>query len=937
MKKSSLLAASSLAALGALASGQAWAQEGPSAEVEEVVVTGSRITTTGYQQPTPVTVVGEAQIQRDAKVSIGDSIRELPAVGVSSSPNNGGGAGNIVAAITGVDTVNLRQLGIGRTLVLFDGQRVVQSNITGGVDLGTVPTALVSRIDVVTGGASAAWGSDAVAGVVNLVLNKNFDGIRASVEGGDSFKWDHQSLRLSFAMGKGFADDRGRVIFAANYLTSPDTVFPGQRDWYKATQLVNNPRYTATNNEPRLMRADHVGLSQATQGGLITGGPLKGIQFVGPNATPVPFNFGNVSGPLSNGGDAEIYHPSIDNLTVEYKTKTLFGYGSWELTDKIKASLQLNWGETWSRNNSVPAVRLGNLTIRNDNAYLPASIKTLMAQNNVTTIPVGTTNMNNFDPNNMSLDNFEKMLGIPVAVTKRILKRGVFSLDGEINEDWSWNAYYQRGEVEVDQRTRSNVITANYALAIDAVVNPANGQIVCRSTLTNPTNGCVPLNIFGQNVATKEAIDYVNTRKNFQIITLEQDVAAVSAQGRLPFGLPAGPIAVAFGGEYRSEKGETVTDPGAAARQYSVANFSPFKGEYDVKEGFVEVEAPILEDNIVQSLTVNAAGRVTNYSTSGTVTTWKLGATSQINDSIRFRGTVSQDIRAPNLSELFSSGLSTLSSAVDPNTGQNVSIFTLASGNPNLEPEEAKTYSAGFVVTPSFVPRLSVSLDYYSIDIQKAIFTVNSTQVLARCNAGETIYCSQLDFSGPNGQLSQIRTFPLNVSSQKTEGLDFQVDYAMQVFEGDLQLRLLGNYVISQTQLALGTEIDYRGNIGSDAAVQGIPDLRATASATYLLGPASVTAQVRYISEAKLNNAWTSKDVDDNTVPQIGYLDLRGSYDLSDNITLFGAIDNVTNVDPPTVPAGPATGQSAYYFTAVRGTVYDTIGRSYRAGVRFKF
>lgn len=937
MNRSTLLAASSLVAISSLTSGAAWAQDNSVSAVEEVVVTGSRITTTGYQQPTPVTVVAEAQIQRDAKVSIGDTIRELPAVGTSSSPNNGGGAGNIVAAITGVDTINLRQLGIGRTLVLFDGQRVVQSNITGGVDLGTVPTALVQRIDIVTGGASAAWGSDAVAGVVNLVLNKNFDGIRASIEGGDSYKWDHQSLRLSFAAGKGFADDRGRVIFAANYLTSPDTVFPGQRSWYKATQLVNNPRYTPTNNEPRLMRADGVGLSQATQGGLITGGPLKGIQFVGPNGTPTPFNFGNVSGPLSNGGDAEIYHPSIDNLTVEYKTKTLFGYGSWQLTDNIKASLQLNYGETWSRNNSVPAVRLGNLTIRNDNAYLPASIKTLMAQNNVTTIPVGTTNMNNFDPNNMSLDNFEKMLGIPVAVTKRKLKRGVFSLDGKINEDWSWNAYYQRGEVEVDQRTRSNIITANYALAIDAVVNPLNGQIVCRSTLTNPGNGCVPLNIFGTNVAAKDAIDYVNTRKNFQVISLEQDVAAVSAQGKLPFGLPAGDIAIAFGGEYRREVGETVTDPGAAARLYSVANFSPFKGKYDVKEAFLEAEAPLLEDNIVQSLTINAAGRVTDYSTSGTVATWKVGMTSQVNNSIRLRGTVSRDIRAPNLSELFSSGLSTLSSAVDPNTGQNVSIFTLASGNPNLKPEEAKTYSAGIVLSPEFLPRFNVSLDYYSIDIQKAIFTVGSTQVLARCNAGETIYCAQLDFNGPNGQLSQIRTFPLNVSSQKTEGLDFQVDYSTPLYEGDLSLRLLGNYVISQTQLALGTKIDYRGNIGSDAAVQGIPNLRSTASATYAQGPASVTAQVRYISGAKLNNAWTDKDVDDNTVPRIAYFDLRGSYELGENMTIFGAIDNVTNVDPPTVPAGPATGQSAYYFTAVRGSVYDTIGRSYRAGVRFKF
>jgi outer membrane receptor protein involved in Fe transport len=911
----------------------------PAAAVEEVVVTGSRITTTGYRQPTPVTVVGEAQIQRDAKVSIGDVIRELPAVGASSSPNNGGGAGNIVAAITGVDTINLRQLGITRTLVLFDSQRVVQSNITGGVDLGTIPTALVQRIDVVTGGASAAWGSDAVAGVVNLVLNKNFDGIRASVEGGDSFKGDHKSLRLSFAGGTGFADDRGRIIVAGNYLTSPDTVFPGQRDWYHTTQLVNNPAWTATNGQPRLIHADNIGLSQATTGGLITAGPLKGIQFVGPNATPRSFNFGNVSGPISNGGDAETLHPSIDNLTVEYKTSTLFGYLSWKLTDNITASLQANYGETWSRNNSVPAVRLGNLTIRNDNAYLPASIKALMAQNNVTTLPFGTTNMNNITPGDLSLDKFEKALGIPVAITERALSRFVASLEGDINEDWSWDAYYQKGQVLVHQYTRSNVITANYNLAIDAVVNPANGQVVCRSTLTNPTNGCVPLNIFGNGVATPAAIAYVNVKpgQNFQDILLIQDVAAVSTEGKLPFGFEAGPVAVAFGAEMRQEKGKTVTDPGAAARLYSVANFSPFRGSYKVKEAFAEAEVPLIEDGFVRSAALNFAGRVTDYSTSGTVRTWKVGLTSQISDDIRIRGTVSQDIRAPNLSELFNSGTSTLGSAVDPKTGINVSIFTVGSGNPNLKPEEAKTISGGVVLSPTFAPRLNLSLDYYSIDIQGAIFSVGSSTVLANCNAGQTAYCAQLDFNGPNGALSQIRTFPLNVSSQKTEGVDFQVDYSLPVGDGNLALRMLGNYILTQRQEQLGASVDYRGSIGSDSSVQGVPILRTTTSATYTRDKLSLTAQVRYIGEALLNRAWTSADVDDNSVPRVGYFDLRGSYDVRDDLTVYGAVDNLTNVDPPTVAASPAQGQSAYYFTAVRGTIYDTIGRSYRIGVRVKY
>jgi iron complex outermembrane receptor protein len=592
----------------------------------------------------------------------------------------------------------------------------------------------------------------------------------------------------------------------------------------------------------------------------------------------------------------------------------------------------------------VPAVRLGNLTIRNDNAYLPASIKTLMAANNVTTVPFGTTNMTNTVITDLSLDNFEKALGIPVAVTKRELRRGVFSLDGKLGEDWTWNAYVQQGEVEVNQGTNSNIISANYNFAIDAVVNPANGQIVCRATLPGASfnaaaAGCVPLNIFGNGVATKDAINYVNVKRgqNWQRINLTQKVAAASASGKLPWGLSAGQIALAFGAEYRIEKGKTVTDPGAAARLYSVANFSPFRGQYNVKEAFVETEVPLIQDGFVENLSLNAAGRVTDYSTSGTVATWKVGATSQINPTVRVRGTVSRDIRAPNLNELFSSGLSTLGSAVDPKTGVNVSIFTVASGNRDLKPEESKTYSGGIVLSPTFLPRFNVSVDYYAIDISKAIFSVGSQQVLANCVAGQTAYCSQLDFAGPGGALSQIRTFPLNVSSQKTSGLDFQVDYNLPVGPGNVALRWLGNYILTQTQSQLGVKTDYRNSIGPDSTVRGIPALRHTTSATYTQGPFSATAQVRYIGKSLLNKAWTSKDVDDNTIPRVGYLDLRASYDVNEHATIYGAVDNTTNTPPPTIAASPSQGQTAYYFTSVLGSSYDTMGRSYRIGLRVKY
>jgi len=919
----------------------------------DIIVTGSRIATTSYRQPTPVMVVHEAQIERDAKASIGDTIRELPAVGTSSSPNNGVGANNIVGGVTGLDTVNLRQLGVNRTLVLLDSQRVVQSNITGVVDLGTMPTMLVQRIDVVTGGASAAWGSDAVAGVVNLVLNKKFDGIRLSIEGGESNKFDHESQRLQAAAGTGFADDRGRLIVAGNFLNSPDTIFANQRSWNTYRNLINNPAYTPTNDEPRRIHADHVGLAQATNGGLIQGpacltpevdgicarpNPLRNIRFIGPDAVPVPFDPGVASGPISAYGDAETDYPGMNNLAVAFRTLNLFGYTHFDITETLRASVQVNYGKSRSQNNSTPATRFGTLPISVDNAFLPDSIKAQMTDLGLETIWIGVTNINNVTPDAFSHDNFiESSVGVPVSVQQRRLMRGVFSLDGKFGSGWTWNAYYQKGKVRTRVDVLSNVVTSRFNFAVDAV-RDERGDIVCRAVMLNDpaAQGCIPLNVIGEGVADPRAIRYVNVHpgENWEVIRLEQDVAALSAQGPLGFGLPAGNISVALGGEYRREKGETIADEGAAARRYSFANFAPFSGKYHVKEAFLELDIPVVEGGFVDSLALNAAGRITDYSTSGVVKTWKLGFTSQVNDLVRLRSTVSRDIRAANLAELFNSGTAVQSSAVDPRTHINVPVFATTSGNPKLAPEKADTFSAGIVLSPA--PRLNLSLDYYSIKLKDAIFSVSTSQVLARCNAGEADFCAQLDFNGVDGALSQIHTFPRNLSAQNVSGLDIQMDYQVPLGTGTLQSRLVSNYTLSQNQIALGVRTDYAGALSPDSPVSGLPRLRATLTETYSNGPMSVTLQGRFIGKAKLVNGWTAKDVDNNRVPAILYTDFRAAYALSEKAQLFAAVDNVLNQDPPNVAVSSASAPS-YYSTAVRGDIYDTIGRSYRVGARLRF
>jgi iron complex outermembrane receptor protein len=930
---------------------------------EQVIVSASRISIAGYQQPTPVTVISADQLRRDAYTDIGDAIRQLPAFGASSSPNNTVAANFIVSGTPGIDVVNLRNLGVLRTLVLFNGQRVVASALSGGVDLSTMPTSLVQRVDVVTGGASAAWGSDAVAGVVNVILNRNFDGLAANIEGGDSWENDHRSYKGELSYGADFDGDRGHLIGSIAYANSPDALFVSERSWYKNTKLVNNPAYAPGNGQPQYIHADNVGMSQATQGGLITASPanaagananaLRGIQFVGPSGTPAPFNFGNISGVYSNGGSGEGAEGDLDHLTIPIRTFTFFGYGSYKLTSDVSVSVELNYGKSFSENNSYAANKYGTVTIQRDNAYLNPAIGSQMDALGITSFSLGTSNLNNIGSNGAnlignSLSAESQSLGIPVSTNRRQLFRGVFNFDGSLGGSWSWNAYYQHGESRVHTVVINNVYTPNYNLAIDAVrVTQANvgasglpiGSIVCRSSLTDAANGCQPLDLFGDGVASPAAIAYINgparSGHDYQLAVLNEDVASASMQGELPWSLGAGPVSVAFGGEYRKEGGRVTVDPLAQAKLFSVGNFSGFFGQYEVEEGFVEIDAPLLKDNLVRSLEFNTAGRLTDYSTSGLVETWKIGLTSQIDDDIRLRASWSFDIRAPDLQELYSAGYSVLGTATDPHTGANVQIYNFSSGNPNLKPEQSTTVSGGVVLTPHWIDGLNFSADWYAISIDKAIATIGANLVVAQCAAGVQLYCGQLQFGGPGGALSQINTQPINANSQTVSGLDFQGDYRTAVMLGAIDLHLVANYTDEQTQTAQGSMFDYAGSIGPDSPIRGLPKFKATMAATYIRGPWQGTVQGRIIGAAKLDNAWGPLNVDNNGVPGIGYLDLRSSYDWTANIQLYAATDNVLNTPPP-VTAG-TTNALTPYDASVRDDIYDAIGRQYRIGIRFNF
>ena len=1041
LKQSSSRVAMIAAAISFSTAAQAQGQ--PPAPVEQVEVSASRISIAGYTAPTPVTVVDSATIARDAQVDIGDEIRQLPSVGQSFSPDTASNSGNAVQGDGDLSTVDLRNLGNIRTLVLFDGQRVVMSNpnsgtppfAIGGVDLSTLPQSVIQRVDVVTGGASAAWGSDAVAGVVNLIIDKTYSGIKGNLTFGDSYKDDHRQARGDFLVGTDILGGRGHVEFAGSYVWSPDTVQQLDRGWYWGQPQIVPSASLGLTGAPTYVTLHGVtaesGSASYTNGGLITANPagtvagsaniLKGTQFIGPNAQAVPFNFGNVNGGSCVYCSASPYTDTgLNFLAVPFHNFTFFNYDSYHLTNNITASIMLNYGQEASEGSS--AGRQGTVVIQSGNPYIPASVQATMTANGIPSFTLGTSTAGNINPYDPTTNTANQAIGLELVQLQRQLMRGVVSLDGVFSlfgQDWTWKAYAQNSAVRQVERMPYNTIGQDYSNAVNAVTVtgaganslgggnaalasqvtaaltaagapvPQVGQIVCKSSLTSTSWGtttnatgitsvlpggltpfCSPLDLFGTGAVNQAALNYIapgrinaaDEDRGFWY--MGQSVIDVSAQGELPWGLPAGHVAVATGYTYRLEQQTDKRDPlqiGSSA-PYSSGSFSQWSGEYYVNEGFLEINAPVLKNEVVDSLDINAAGRITDYSTSGMVETWKVGFTSQLNEDIRLRSTLSADIRAPDVSELFASPLfGQTNRNYPPPNGPLYSVYAANAGNPNLVPEELQTYTGGVVLTPHWIPNLSVSADWYSINIHKAIYANAITDILNQCAVGNATYCSlvffakgwpgntltpvaqEIDGNGKPaaGFYQSVGTFPatcegcvnlafvspLNAALEATSGLDFQIDYPIELWDNStLAWHLVGNYTDKNSITVLGQTSDDAGIYGGGGYVNPLagltnPKLNFRLSATYTQGPYELTVQTRYIGSARVSPTYvTGVDIDHNWIAPVAYLDLRGSYQWNDKIQLYLAVDNAMNI-PPQQLGGPQ--------------VYDELGRAYRFGVRF--
>jgi iron complex outermembrane receptor protein len=907
-----------------------------------ITVTGSRIARDGYDAPTPVNVVTEAELDAEPQANIGDYVSTLPAVkGSQSSSTNSGSLSNGQA---GIATINLRNLGANRTLILIDGQRSVASATVGFVDVQTVPQGLIKGVEVVTGGASSAYGSDAVAGVVNFVLDKDFMGLKAEYEHGVTTYGDVPNHLFRITGGTQFADGRGKLLLAGDYFTQKG-VDTYDRKWQDSGFFqIDNPAYVVGNGQPERFVGSNIGTYQFTPGGIVNSGPLRGTYFGSINPTTGQaslnqFTYGPNRGQWMQGGDYLISregHFSSNSLAPDEKRINVFGRASFEFSPAFELYAQGSYsryeGQSFYQKTPSPAV-----TIQRDNAFLPDAFRALMVANNLTSVSIGTGNF-----------------GIPAqgSDNTRDVYRYVVGAKGDFDTGsiaWNYDAYYQLGIAKTQETLTNTWVTSRLALATDAVRNSA-GTIVCRSTLAAPTNGCIPINRIGLATPSDAALNYIfnDGLQPSRRQRLQQDVAAVTFQTASLFENWAGPVSLAFGAEYRREEVDGSLNPDAPNNLgFLYGNYRVTKGEFDVKEAFIETVFPIYD-----GVDLNGALRVTDYSTSGTVVTWKLGGTFQVIDDLKFRVTRSRDIRAPNLNDLFAPGTGRTNTVNVPvaGGGQRADTFLeQTTGNLNLSPEVARTWGVGAVLTPTFLPGFAASIDYFDISLKDAIANITAQTTANLCfEQNVQSQCAQIAFASPN-DISTITLVPFNFASVKVRGIDFEASYRRAIGPGNLTLRaVVSHYIDNITNNGINAPIDLAGqNAGGGDAT---PSWNYRLSANYDTESWSLNVVGRGFSDGVYSNNFTEcqtgcplstpdfRTINDNDIDGQWYLDmsLTKRFQISKaEAEVFLYVRNVFNTDPVLVGNGP-TGDNTPAYPQTNRNLYDVLGRVFRMGVRLK-
>jgi outer membrane receptor protein involved in Fe transport len=962
--------------------------------VEEITVTGSRIRrTTDFDTANPTTVVDADYLQKLGIVNVGDAVKQLPANISNNSPTTTGNANFFI----GSTIANLRGLNPffgSRTLNLVNNRRFVPTNQGDGVDLNFIPSIMIDRIDIVTGGASAAYGSGAISGVNNIFLTRKLEGGKAEIDFGQTGQHDGDDKHVGLAYGSSLFDDRGHFVVGYEYQKLDAVGCFNARDWcregngfYQNVPSTGKPGFILGSN----LRANQI----STTGVFYNNKPGATTTFQGNaagtgtstfNLAPLPYGIGAATNVVPGGDGRSIYQ--YTNLRSPVKRNVAAGTFTFALTDTTNLSVDLSYGKVESTN-ITGAQDANGQRILNDSAFLssPALIAA-QAANQVTPM-TGSV----YAPLNK---DWTSQVDSRTDFTTDV-KRAAIGFDGLFGDSsWSWDAYYQYGKTSRDQRVNDNRHLVAYLMATDAVVG-AGGQIQCRVTRDgyalaaqqNPTyanvdpnlaNGCVPLNPLGNGAISQTAHDYafgfLDERLDYQ-----QQVVAGSVSGDVWEGFGAGPVQTALGVEYRKEKGENIAAQGLpdyVRRDFLIQYGESFAGDVDVTEGFVETNIPVLKGVTgAQKLEFNTAARLSKYDNQGkfgttgeqrthNIFTWKVSALWDPVAWLRFRGSQSRDSRAANFRELYyrqviaAGGTFGFCGPAGANTDP--CTYDLR-GNTNLRPEKSDTTTLGLVFTPKeWAPGLQLAADYFRINVMNAVNQASSRVVLDGCNkgAGDPTLCAGLQLANP-GDYTDIVTltgFAYNGKGYTYKGVDFTGSYLWELNDvSSLNFRLIGTRMIDQKYQATDLLPQYNVVGQTGTANSFLSDNQPTAKwvtnfqTTYSRGAVAVTGAARYLSEGTFNYRGVTADasgnfatpplggatLSSNHVPSYAAFSLSGSYNFENvsvlkSLQLFGVVDNLFDRNPPIAVGNGANGNGG-----TNPIFFDTMGRSFRIGVRSTF
>ena len=940
----------------------AWAQEEEA--VEEIIVTGSRLVRRDLDAPSPVVIVTDAAIRNSGNVTIEETLNEMPQLASdnTSSVNSGGGSGILTADLRGLDAV--------RTLVLVNGRRFAPADSRGLTDLTSIPDALVERVEIMTGGASAVYGSDAIAGAINFILKDDFEGLEFGYYLGETSAGDATTQKFDLTIGGNFADGRGNAVVSTSY-TDRGKIFFADRD-YSAISLFegadglipggssNLPGTRLSLNTTQLASLNGIGFDPATACPDVIGG----IRF-GEAGVVVPYCFPE---------DSFNFAP-LNYLLRPLERVQITALGHYDINDYLTAYTELAFMD--NRNEWQQAPNAGGLQTSGatrgsylipdfaNNPVLFDATRTFLIDNTAIFDPDGDGTAEIIQTGRRSIETGPRNYQYNrTSYNATVGLKGDFEAGGK---QWNWDTFFQYQRAKTDEYIKGQLSQLRLSLGSDVTVDTSSGTPVARCT--NEFVGCVPVNFLGLNSVTPDAAAFISPNHGVSNV-LERQVYGAFISGDL-IEMPAGPLAVGIGFEERNDRFDFRPDTAAQGGEFGDPT-PPIQAGIDLTEFFAEARVPLLEGRaFADYLGLELAVRSSDYSTIGNVTTWKAGGEWAPVDWFRVRGAFNQAIRSPNLDELFATVTTgftagndlcdvdfnpsapqkalcveqgVLASEIDTFQHLGVGFSVRSGGNQDLKEETADSWTLGAVISPPFVDGLNLTIDYYSIEITSAINQLSAQEVVDNCfrpdNLDNSSDTCQAMHRFANGQIDFVDARSLNVASVTASGVDLQIDYALDLGNSlalfgnaSMDFQFIASWALESETVAEPGQpgIDCLGFFGGSCSGFNVfmqPDAKYLFSWSYFTGGLSSRFQWRSIPSLNLFPTQTSPVT---SISGVNYLDLNFDYTFADRYTVFLGVDNITNDEPPIV------GFSLAGDANVDISLYDTLGRRYYGGIRVRY